>query len=157
MKKLLLLTPAIALFSFANANAHDNLNLNLTVPVGPAVIIPVAPVGPVPVAPAIPYDQCTAQYNAIVNNEDISLQNCDSTYVYNPAQRDACEQNVLVNSNIALNNNTLCRGFYLQNSLIISFNINNHGHLARHHAFNGGRFHDGHDNHQDHNGYHDGR
>lgn len=117
MKMKLLATVVMAL---ALCSTQANANVNI-------IVAPVVPV--VPVVPLAPVNQCEENYNAIIQNEQTELNNCSIMYMNNPAMNNACQQNVLSQTNLELYNNEQCRDYYLQFGVVI---IPGHEH---HHRF----------------------
>lgn len=142
MKNLLLATSALMLIAFS-AEAHDNVNLNIGIPLPGVIIAP---------AVVIPIDQCTMQYNAIVQQEQFQLQNCNISYQYDANSAYACQQNVMMNTNAELGANQVCLPFYVQNQLYVHIDPRSHGVFLPHRRFEQQQQHHEND-HRDNNHY----
>lgn len=128
MKKLIL-TTVMVLLSCSTAFARTDI-----------IIAPVIPM------PVVPVDQCSYEYNQIVQQEQSNIQWCNMN-VYGP-QNYACQQDAIANANQQLNNIAGCREFYTNNNLLIVIGPGRHYHPHR--VYEPHRHHDGDRYHYEH-------
>ena len=95
-----LLAIAILAATFCSAPAFAGLN------------IIIAPVVPMPI-----YNQCEEQYNNIIQQEQTQLLMCQNMYDF-IQQINACQENVINQTNRELYDNMSCRDYYINFGVI---------------------------------------
>ena len=113
--KMKLLTAIIltSLFCTTSANARTDIIIAPT-------IVPAPVVAPTPVILPQPFvNQCQEEYNNIIQNEQYGLNNCNIVYMNNPVMNNACQQDVLQQTNLELYNVESCRDYYFSFGVII--------------------------------------
>lgn len=79
------------------------------------------------------YDQCTTEYNFIVEQEQQNINYCNQN-VYNPIDNRECQQSAILNANEQMNEIANCRDFYQGNHLLIVIGPM-HRHMYPHRIF----------------------